>query len=242
MIALDPLRIGARYGYAVRCRRAPRAGAVAPHLARLFSATCGIAAARWTSAASLRVGARSGYAVRCHGALRASAAAPHLARLLRVACGIAVAHRIATASLRIGVRAGCAVRCRRAPRAGADAPHLARLFSATCGIAAARRTAVVSLRIGARPGLRTPCASAFAPHIARLATARVEHAWPAASALFAGGPSACRQAMRGRRGSEKPEAEGKIKDRGTACREKPACTWGRRGTRRWPAACREGAL
>jgi hypothetical protein len=60
--------------------------------------------------------------------------------------------------------------------------------------------------------------------------------------VFAGGPSACRQAMWDRRGPERPEAEGKIKGRGTVCREKPVCTWGRRGTRRRPVACRGGAL
>lgn len=37
------------------------------------------------------------------------------------------------------------------------------------------------------------------------------------------------------------KAEGKIKGRGTAFREKAVCTWGWRGTRQREASCREGA-
>jgi len=192
---------------------------------------------------SLHFGARSGWAAHRRRASRACADAPHLAQRLVVASGVAPAHPIAAASLRSVARSGCTLRCRYAPRACADAPHFAQRLVVASGVAPARPIAADSLRFVARSDYATrrryaPRACAIAPHLARLAAARLERAWPAASAAFIGGPAAPSTTLRDRQAPEKPEAEGKIKGRGTVCREKPVCTWGRRGTRRWPAPCR----
>lgn len=72
----------------------------------------------------------------------------------------------------------------------------------------------------------------------------LERCRPAAVAAFAGAQAARAAAPPGRRCPERQrgvKAEGKIKGRGTPAREMPVCTWGRRGTRRGRAACREGA-
>lgn len=100
---------------------------------------------------------------------------------------------------------------------------------------------------------RACSARAFAPHFAppsaqpsNVQTSCFERAWPAAPGLstcaFAGGLAAGAAAPPGRRCPERERratAEGKIKGRGTALREKPVCTWGERGTRRGTASCRE---
>ncbi|KAB0699548.1 hypothetical protein F7O89_05665 [Pseudomonas aeruginosa] len=84
-----------------------------------------------------------------------------------------------------------------------------------------------------------------APHFALSPPVQVsclERARPAAVAAFAGALAACAAAPPGRRCPERQrgaKAEGKIKGRGTALREKPVCTGGERGTRRGAAPCRE---
>jgi hypothetical protein len=98
---------------------------------------------------------------------------------------------------------------------------------------------------------RACSASASAPHVAQH-PALLSHVQPSclervrlsAVAAFPGGLAAGSAAPPGRRGPERKrraKAEGKIKGRGTALREKPVCTWGWRGTRLGAAACREGA-
>lgn len=90
-----------------------------------------------------------------------------------------------------------------------------------------------------------------APHFAQLPAPSsyvqascLEHAWPVAVAVFAGGRAAGSAAPPGRRVPERKrgaKAEGKIKGRGTQPLENPVCTWGWRGTRQGVAACRESA-
>jgi len=65
-----------------------------------------------------------------------------------------------------------------------------------------------------------------------------------AVAAFPGAHAASSTAPPGRRCPERQrraKAEGKIKARGTSPLENLVCTWGERGTRHGPAACREGA-
>ena len=72
----------------------------------------------------------------------------------------------------------------------------------------------------------------------------LERARPVAVAAFAGGLAAGSVAPPGRRRPERKrgaKAEGKIKGRGTQPLENPVCTWGWRGTRQRPTACRESA-
>lgn len=72
----------------------------------------------------------------------------------------------------------------------------------------------------------------------------LERAWPMALAAFVGGLAASSTAPPGRRRLERErqaKAEGKIKGRGTQPLENPVCTWGWRGTRQRPTACRESA-
>lgn len=94
-------------------------------------------------------------------------------------------------------------------------------------------------------------ASAFALHVAQppappsyLQASCLERTRPAAVVAFAGALAACSAAPPGRRRlgrQRQAKAEGKIKGRGTPLRERPACTWGWRGTRLGATACREGA-
>jgi len=102
----------------------------------------------------------------------------------------------------------------------------------------------------------SPChrawrARAFAPHFAQrpapsshVQASCLEHARPVAVAAFAGGLAAGSAAPPVRRRPERKrgaKAEGKIKGRGTQPLENPVCTWGWRGTRLGPTACRENA-
>ncbi|KAA8919063.1 hypothetical protein CEK64_14545 [Xanthomonas sontii] len=107
----------------------------------------------------------------------------------------------------------------------------------------------LTLRLGL---CRRACsASAFAPHFAlpaaqpsNVQASCLERARPAVVPAFAGVLAARAAAPPGRRCPERQrgaKAEGKIKGRGTASRDKPVCTWGWRGTRRAAAACRDGA-
>ena len=92
---------------------------------------------------------------------------------------------------------------------------------------------------------------AFAPHVAQhpawlshVQASCLERARPMAVGAFAGALAASSTVSPGRRRPERQrraKAEGKIKGRGTLAREKPVCTWGRRGTRRGAATCRECA-
>lgn len=92
---------------------------------------------------------------------------------------------------------------------------------------------------------RACSASASALHFAlpsHVQASCLERARPAAVSAFAGALAAYAAAPPGRRCPERQrgaKAEGKIKGRGTALREKPVCTWGERGTRRGTASCRE---
>ena len=101
------------------------------------------------------------------------------------------------------------------------------------------------------PYRRACRASAFASHAAQHPAALslvqascLERAWPMAVAAFPGAWSASNATPPGRRCPERQrraKVEGKIKGRGILAREKPVCTWGRRGTRRGAATCREDA-
>lgn len=148
--------------------------------------------------------------------------------------------------LRIVVRSGRPSRRRRASRARVVALHAAQRFAVLCDVMSAVPVAADALRIavqadGSLRRRRAPRACAVAPHLARSAAARLERAWPAASAAFVGALAARLDATRGREGRGRLRAEGKIKGRGTVWRERLVCTWGRRGTRREAAACRRGA-
>ncbi len=102
----------------------------------------------------------------------------------------------------------------------------------------------------------SPCrcacsACAFAHHFAQppaptsyVQMSCLEHAWPVAVAMFAGGRAAGSTAPPGRRRPERKrgaKAKGKIKGRGTQPLENLVCTWGWRGTRLGAAACCESA-
>ncbi|RDS85031.1 hypothetical protein DWU98_03590 [Dyella monticola] len=113
---------------------------------------------------------------------------------------------------------------------------------------------VVSIDLSWRwfpPCRRADRAGAFAPHGPRhpavsspVQTACPERAMPRAWRTLAGGRAARCAAPPVRRRPERQrrsKAQGKIKGRGTAWREKAVCTWGWRGTHQGVAACREGA-
>lgn len=101
------------------------------------------------------------------------------------------------------------------------------------------------------PRRRTCSAGAFALHVARhpaqpshVQASCLERAHPRAAAAFAGGLAESSAAPPSRRRLERKrqaKAEGKIKGRGTQPLENPVCTWGWRGTRQRPTACRESA-
>jgi hypothetical protein len=102
------------------------------------------------------------------------------------------------------------------------------------------------------PCCRACSASVSAPHFAQhpappphVQASCLERARPMAVAALTGGLAVDSSAPPEHRGPERKrraKAKGKIKGRGTSPLENPVCTWGWRGTRQGPAACRESAL